>query len=183
MSTLLSLFLNFMQFGLFGVGGGYAAIPLIRTIAVQQNGWLTEAVFTDLIAIAEMTPGPIGINAATFVGLRVGGIAGAACATLGSIAPSLVLVTLLSWLYVRHRGSRAVQIVLRTLRAVIVALIASAAIALFRSAAWAGGRPDWPVALIFVAALALLRLKKLNPILVIAGCGLARALMHAAGVV
>lgn len=183
MNTLLSLFLNFMQFGLFGVGGGYAAIPLIRTIAVQQNGWLTEAVFTDLVAIAEMTPGPIGINAATFVGLRVGGLAGAACATLGCIAPSLVLVTLLSWLYAHSRGSQAVQTVLRTLRAVIVALIASAAIALVRSAAWSGGRVDWAAALIFLAALALLRWKKLNPILVIAGCGLARALMHAAGVV
>ena len=183
MSTLLSLFLNFMQFGLFGVGGGYAAIPLIRTIAVQQNGWLTEAVFTDIVAIAEMTPGPIGINAATFVGLRVGGLAGAACATLGCIAPSLVLVTLLSYLYARSRGSQTLQTVLRTLRAVIVALIASAAIALVRSAAWTGGRVDWAAALIFVAALALLRWKKLNPILVIAGCGFARALLHAAGVV
>ena len=183
MNTLLSLFLNFMQFGLFGVGGGYAAIPLIRTIAVQQNGWLTEAVFTDLIAIAEMTPGPIGINAATFVGLRVGGLAGAVCATLGCIAPSLALVTLLSWLYARSRGSQTVQTVLRTLRAVVVALIASTAIALVRSAAWTGERVDWAAALIFLAALGLLRFKKLNPILVIAGCGLARALMHAGGVV
>lgn len=183
MNILLSLFLNFMQFGLFGVGGGYAAIPLIRAIAVQQNGWLTESVFTDLIAIAEMTPGPIGINAATFVGLRVAGLAGAACATLGCIAPSLALVTLLSWLYSRSRGNQSVQTVLRTLRAVVVALIASAAIALVKSAALDGGRADLFTALIFVAALALLRWKKPSPILIIAGCGLARALLHAAGVV
>ena len=175
------LFVSFMQFGIFGVGGGYAAIPLIRAIAVSQNGWLTEAVFSDLITIAEMTPGPIGINAATFVGLRVAGPMGAVCATLGSIFPSLVLVSLLAWAYARSRGGHTMQTLLRTLRAVMAALIASAALMLIRSAATQDGAFLPVGAALFIAALALLRLKKLNPILVMTGCGALAAVFHAVG--
>ncbi|MBO5500664.1 MAG: chromate transporter, partial [Clostridia bacterium] len=96
---LAELFLSFLQVGLFSVGGGYVAIPLIQQQVVTQHGWLPMSIFNDLVTIAEMTPGPIGINAATFVGVRVGGFPGALVASLGFILPSLLIVSLLCWLY------------------------------------------------------------------------------------
>ena len=81
----LQLFLSFLQVGMFSVGGGYAAMPLIQSQVVEQHGWLTMQEFTDLITIAEMTPGPIAVNSATFVGLRIAQVPGAIIATLGCI--------------------------------------------------------------------------------------------------
>ena len=89
------LFLSFLQIGLFSFGGGYAAMPLIQEQIVNIHGWLDMDQFTDLITISQMTPGPIAINSATFVGIRIGGIPGALVATLGCILPSCIIVTLL----------------------------------------------------------------------------------------
>ena len=91
----LQLFLSFLQVGMFSVGGGYAAMPLIQSQVVEQHGWLTMQEFTDLITIAEMTPGPIAVNSATFVGLRIAQVPGAIIATLGCITPALFFVSLL----------------------------------------------------------------------------------------
>ena len=84
----LRLFMSFLQIGLFSFGGGYAALPLIQEQIVELHGWLSQSEFTDLITISQMTPGPIAVNAATFVGIRVAGIPGAVAATLGCIFPS-----------------------------------------------------------------------------------------------
>ena len=89
----LQLFLSFLQVGMFSVGGGYAAMPLIQSQVVEQHGWLTMQEFTDLITIAEMTPGPIAVNSATFVGLRIAQVPGAIIATLGCITPALFFVS------------------------------------------------------------------------------------------
>lgn len=178
---LFDLFLSFMQVGAFSVGGGYAAIPLIRNIAVSGHAWLTASEFSDLVTIAEMTPGPIAINAATFVGMRLGGLGGAITATLGCIVPSLILVTLLSYLYFKNSGNRTLQAVLTLLRAVMAALIASAALNLILSSAVVDGGVFWPCAALFAAALLLLRLKKGNPIVIMAGCGVLSCIMHALG--
>lgn len=94
---LLDLFLCFVQVGLFSIGGGYAAMPMIQAKAVEYYHWLTMSEFTDLMTIAEMTPGPITVNSATFVGIRMAGIPGALVATMGCILPSLIIVSLLSW--------------------------------------------------------------------------------------
>ena len=91
---MMVLFLVFFQIGLFSVGGGYAAMPLIQSLVVESHGWLTMAEFTNLMTIAEMTPGPIAVNSATFVGMRCAGLPGALVATFGCITPSLILVTL-----------------------------------------------------------------------------------------
>ena len=85
----LALFLSFLQVGMFSIGGGYAAMPLIQNEVVTFHGWMTMSEFTDLITIAEMTPGPIAINAATFVGIRIAGFPGAVIATFACILPSL----------------------------------------------------------------------------------------------
>ena len=175
---LAQLFLSFLQVGAFSVGGGYAAMPLIQAQVVERFGWLTMAEFTNLITIAEMTPGPIAINAATFVGLRIGGVAGALIATFGCILPSLILVSLLSWVYARFRSGEAMQTVLSLLRPVVVALITSAALDILFTAVSAI-RPlspdsfslDWVNAALFGGALLLLRRWKANPIAVMAGCG------------
>ena len=100
----LRLFISFLQIGLFSIGGGYAAMPLIKEQIVDINGWLTLKEFTDLVTIAEMTPGPIAINAASFVGNQIGGILGSVVATLGCVIPSYVIVLSLAWIYFRYKN-------------------------------------------------------------------------------
>lgn len=171
---LLELFFCFFQIGLFSIGGGYAAIPLIEAQAVNANGWLTLAEFTDLVTVAEMTPGPIAINAATFVGNRLYGLPGGVIATLGCIAPSLILVTLLAVLYNKFRKLTVMQNILSTARPVVVALIASAAVTLTVGALFKGGGLSGfdPIALVlFAAALLILRVWKPSPIFVMLACG------------
>lgn len=172
----LQLFLSFMQVGLFSIGGGYAAMPLIQSQVVSGHGWLTMSEFTDLITIAEMTPGPIAVNSATFVGIRIGGIPGAVVATLGCIFPSLFLVSLLAFLYYRYKGVSALQSVLSSLRPAVVALIASAGISILLLVVFGGaqmclGNVNWIGAVIFLTAFIVLRKWKCNPILVMALCG------------
>ena len=175
---LAQLFLSFLQVGAFSVGGGYAAMPLIQAQVVERFGWLTMEEFTNLITIAEMTPGPIAVNSATFVGLRIGGVAGALIATFGCILPSLILVSLLSWAYTRFRSGKAMQTVLSLLRPVVVALISSAALDILFTAVLAQNllspdslSIDWVNVVLFGGALLLLRRWKANPIAVMAGCG------------
>ena len=114
--TYLQLFLSFLQIGALSFGGGYAAMPLIQEQIVTRHGWLSMGEFTDLVTIAEMTPGPIAINAATFVGTRVAGIPGAMAATVGCILPACILVTLIARLYLKYRDLAVLQGVLGSLR-------------------------------------------------------------------
>ena len=94
----IQLFLSFLQIGAFSFGGGYAAMPLIQSQIVNLHHWLDFKEFTDLITISQMTPGPIAINSATFVGTKIAGIPGAIAATLGCILPSCILVTIIAYL-------------------------------------------------------------------------------------
>lgn len=133
------LFLVFVQVGLFSVGGGYAAIPLIQDYVVEGHGWLTMTDFTDLITIAEMTPGPIAINSATFVGMRVGGLGGAVLATLGCILPSGIIVCLFGVSLFQIQKTHAGAGNARTLRPAVVGLIAPAAVSITLLALWGEG--------------------------------------------
>ena len=174
MTDLFELFLAFLQIGTFSIGGGYAAIPLIQSLAVEKYGWLSISEFTDLVTIAEMTPGPIAVNSATFVGLRIAGIPGAITATFGCLLPSLSIVSVLGLIYFKYRTLPALQSVLSCLRPAVVALIASAGIKMFVNmptggAAWsalAATDVNWVGLCTFAAALFLLRKFKSNPILV-----------------
>ena len=96
---LSSAFFSFLQIGMFSFGGGYAAMPLIQGQVVKAHAWLSMAEFTDLITISQMTPGPIAVNSATFVGLKIAGVFGAFAATLGCILPSCIIVTIIARLY------------------------------------------------------------------------------------
>lgn len=126
----LELFWSFFQVGLFSIGGGYAAMPLIQDQAVEIHPWLTMTGFADIMAIAEMTPGPIALNAATFVGIQVAGLPGALIATIGCIFPSCVIVMALAYMYYRFRGLSVMQGILAGLRPAVIAMIASAGISL-----------------------------------------------------
>lgn len=178
----LQLFLSFLQVGMFSVGGGYAAIPLIRDQVVTGHTWLTMSEFTDLITIAEMTPGPIAVNSATFVGIRIAGPLGAIIATIGCITPSLFIVSLLAYIYYRYKNVSALQSVLASLRPAVVALIAGAGLSILRLVAFQGNAValasvNWVGILIFVAAFIALRKFKTNPILTMLCCGAANLIV------
>lgn len=183
--TLLELFVSFLQVGALSVGGGYAAIPLIKSQVVERHAWLTMAEFTDLVTIAEMTPGPIAINAATFVGVRIEGLLGAVVATLGSILPSVVIVSLLAVLYKRYHGLSLVSSVLASLRPAVVALIAAAGLSILSQVVLMGEalameNVQFIETALFVIAFVLLRRFKWNPILTMAACGAAGLALHMA---
>ena len=177
-ANLWQLFLSFMQVGMFSIGGGYAAMPLIQHQVVDLHGWLTMQEFVDIVTISQMTPGPIAINSATFVGTRIAGLPGAIIATIGCVFPSCIIVLTLAWVYYRYRTLSVVQGVLGGLRPAVVAMIASAGVSILVTALWNGAAAslnpadlDWIAALLFVAALFVLRRWKLNPIWVMVGTG------------
>lgn len=181
----LELFWSFFQIGLFSIGGGYAAMPLIQNQVVDLHSWLTMTQFADIITIAEMTPGPIAINAATFVGIRVAGFPGAVIATAGCVAPSCVIVMTLACIYYRFRQLNIVQGVLSGLRPAVIAMIASAGISLLMMALY-GQRtlPDDLLSLdviavmIFTGAVCVLRKWKPSPLWVMAGSGVAGIILY-----
>ena len=174
----LQLFWSFFQIGSFSFGGGMAAIPLIQSQIVDLHGWLTLAEFTDLIAISQMTPGPIAINAATFVGTQIAGVGGAVASTVGCILPSCVLVSLLAWVYGKYKEMAVVSGVLAGLRPAVVALVLSAGLSILVMSFWgeAGfswnlALVDWVAVLLFGLGLFILRKWKPSPIWVMLGCG------------
>lgn len=181
----IELFLCFAQIGLFSIGGGYAAMPLIREQAVEIRGWLTMTQFGDIMTISEMTPGPIAINSATFVGIQVAGVPGAVFATLGCIFPSLIIVLGLAFVYYRFKNLNVVQGVLTGLRPAVVAMIASAGISLILMAFWGGQDlscimkvPDLIAVFLFSAGLFILRKWKISPIYLMGGCGLVGLIIY-----
>ena len=177
MNIYLQLFISFVQIGALSFGGGYAAMPLIQQQVVTLHGWLSPAEFTDLITIAEMTPGPIAINSATYVGYTVGaqagnawcGILGAALATFAVCLPSLTLMLLITRFFLRLKQNPVVEGAMKGMRPVVIGMIASAALLLMFPHSKAPDEQNfidgWSWALfggVFVASV-----KKVNPILLI----------------
>ena len=175
---LLQLFWSFFQVGLFSIGGGMSAMPLIQNQVVNLHGWLSLTEFTDLITIAEMTPGPIAINSATFVGIQIADPAGAVIATIGCVLPSCIIVSALAWIYFHFQSASLVQGVLAGLRPAVVALIASAGVTILTLVIWGEGgfvpgldHINVISVVLFAGALVVLRKWKPNPIFVMLGCG------------
>lgn len=173
----LQLFFSFLQVGMFSFGGGYAAMPLIQGQVVTAHKWLSMSEFTDLITISQMTPGPIAVNSATFVGIKIAGIPGALVATFGCILPSCIIVTVIAKLYLKYRNMAMLQGVLNSLRPAVVAMIASAGISILITAFWGNAAAialagtKWSLVVIFVACIVLLRKIKMNPIWVMVLAG------------
>ncbi len=156
---LLTLYFSFLKVGLFTIGGGYAMIPLMEAEVITVNQWLSPAEFLDVIAIAEMTPGPVSINAATFIGYKLAGVAGSLVASLGVITPSLVLLLLLSRILFRLIQKPGTEKILKGLRSAMIALILLASYSLGLTAVI-----DLPSALIFAVILIASLLYQISPI-------------------
>ena len=172
----LQLFLSFLQIGAFSFGGGYAAMPLIQNQVVDLHHWLSLSEFTDLITISQMTPGPIAVNSATFVGIKIAGIPGAIIATLGCILPACIIVTIIAWLYLKYRNMESLQVVLNTLRPAVVSLIATAGLTIIISAIFGGmgiaiETIKIQMVVIFGICMLLLMKWKMNPIAVMVLAG------------
>ncbi len=183
--TLIRLFWSFFQIGMFSIGGGMAALPLIQNQVVDLHHWLTLTEFTDLITIAEMTPGPIAINSSTFVGLRIAGIPGAIIATVGCILPSCVIVSLLAWIYYKFKGLTVIQGILSGLRPAVVALIASAGLSVFILTVWGESGFSTSIqninpipVLLFTMSIFILRKWSPSPILIILGSGIVGGIIY-----
>ena len=160
-------------------------MPLIQNQVVDIHPWLNMTQFADIMTIAEMTPGPIAINAATFVGIQVAGLPGAIIATIGCVFPSCVIVMTLAYVYYRFRGLSMVQGILAGLRPAVIAMIASAGISLLIMAIY--GQRELPTSLlscdmiavvIFSVSLFILRKWKPNPLWVMAGSGVAGVILY-----
>ncbi len=164
---LWELFFSYAKIGIFTFGGGYAALPLIQEEIVQYRGWMTIQEFSDLLTISQMTPGPIAINAATFVGAKVAGFPGAIIATLGSITPAFIIVLTLAYLYNKYKKLTAIQSVLQSLRPAIVAFITSAGVTLALASIFPSSEfreVDFFSIVVIILGLYMLRSSKIPPI-------------------
>lgn len=166
----IQLLWSFFQVGLISFGGGYAAMTPIFDQVVTKYGWLSAQDFSDLVTISQMTPGPIALNSASFVGLQIAGLPGAIVATIGNVLPSLIIVSLLAYIYFRFSGVKIMQTILESLRPAVVSLIAIAAISLLSTALFDTGINQLNLVL-FVFSLILLNKTKLDPTLIMLVCG------------
>ncbi len=164
LGTLLGVFL---KIGAFTFGGGYAMIPLIEREVVEKKQWITSQDMLDIVAIAESTPGPIAINTATFVGYKTAGAFGAACATLGVVLPSFVIISLISLVLRQFRELVVVQFAFQGIRAGVLALIAKALWSMYKKC------PKSPLSYIIMAlSFVVAAFTDVNVILIIEACAL-----------
>lgn len=161
------LFLTFLKIGTFTFGGGYAMIPLIQKEVVDQRKWITDEDILEIVAIAESTPGPIAINAATFVGFRVCGFFGALLATLGVVLPSFLIILGISYVLREFANEKAVQYAFRGIRAGVLALILKALWSMYRQCP-----KNLPSYIVIGAAFILAAFLNVPVLLIIIGCAL-----------
>ncbi|MBQ3197976.1 MAG: chromate transporter [Alistipes sp.] len=163
----LQLLYSYLKIGFFGFGGGYAMLSLIQNEVVVQNQWMTNAQFTDIVAISQMTPGPIAINSATYVGYTVAGFWGSVVATTAVCLPALTLMILITRFFLQLRDNRYVKGAIAGMKPIVVGMIGAAALLLMfpKSADGASFIDGWSWALFAMAMVA--SLKKVNPILLI----------------
>jgi len=195
--TLLQLFGTFFVIGLFTIGGGYAMLSLIQGEVVVNHAWLSEGAFTDIVAISQMTPGPVGINTATYVGYDVLaglsgspviGVIGSLVATLALVLPSFMIMLLIVRAYTHFSHNPLFEGVMGWLRPAVVGLIGAAAVILLLRTAWTGCTPhvsivrenmtDWKSWCLFGGAFVASYWGKVGPILVIILAGVAGLLLY-----
>lgn len=166
MNILTELFISFFKIGAFSFGGGYAMLPLLEKEVIKTHHWMTKTEFIDIFAISEMTPGPIAVNAATFLGYKVGGIIGAVTATLAVILPSFIVVSLIFAFIVKFKSSPYVDWIFKGIRPVVFGLILAAGITVARTSI-----VDIKSFLVGVLLFYLVTFRKFNPIwgIVLAG--------------
>lgn len=166
MNILVNLFISFLKIGTFSFGGGYAMLPFIQREIVENHGWISINEFVDIIGISQMTPGPVAINTATFVGYKLSGVLGSVAATLGVVTTSFILVTIASRMIDKFKESKMLKSALMGMRPVLIALIINAFLSLAIES-----YTDLKSVLISLFIGAILLSKKVHPIMsiVIAG--------------
>ena len=180
------LFITFFEIGLFGFGGGYGMLSLIQNETVEHWHWLTSSEFTDIVAISQMTPGPIGINSATYCGYtavfkcynsHLMGILGSATATFALVLPSLILMVLISKMFMKYMHHHSVESVFRGLRPAVVGLLAAATLLLMTPDNFSTPSANpWQFCIscfLFLAAFVGVKFVKVNPIRMILYCAVA----------
>lgn len=170
--VLFDLFFTFLKIGAFAFGGGYAVLPFIEQYVVNDKAWLTIQELTDLVSLSQMTPGPIAINSATFIGTKVAGIPGALAATAGNVLPQLTLMMILGYFLFGGRKLKFLDAILVGLKPAIVGLIAIAALSMFTSSLFIGKAWDFSaISLLgaagFVLGFFFYRKKKLSVIQIV----------------
>jgi chromate transporter len=165
--VLAQLFLSFAKIGAFSFGGGYAMIPLISKEVVESKAWLSMPEFIDVIALSQATPGPIAINAATYVGYKIGGFWGSVVATTGVVFPSFVIMMVLGYLFFRYRDIGFVKDIFRGVRPAAVALVLAAALSIVSSSV-TGTLPAIVAAAVILGILAL----DIDPVVLLLASGI-----------
>lgn len=179
----LELFYTFFKIGLFGFGGGYAMLSMIQGEVVVRHQWITSQEFTDIVAISQMTPGPIGINTATYVGyMAANNVWGSAIATLAVVLPSFILMIAISRFFLRYQKHPIVLAIFQGLRPAVVGLLASAALLLMNTENFGSPTDDSRSFLIslllFIGVFVGTQRFKLSPILLIVLCGLVGFILY-----
>ncbi len=187
MNTAFRLFWMFLKIGLLSIGGGYAIIPLIQEQVVKRSGSISPKMFTDIITISQMTPGPLAVNTATFVGIQIGGIGGAVAATFGCVLCGVIICLFLHRFFQKHKESAYVFEVLKGLKSASLGLIISAAVTIISIAFWGTqaleiknviSLMNWTALAVFSIMLLVLRKWKLNPVLVMLISGMAGLVLY-----
>ncbi|MDI9489952.1 MAG: chromate transporter [Saccharofermentanales bacterium] len=183
----LELFWVFFKIGIFAFGGGYAALPLIENYVVNQYSWLTIREMTDLVSLSQMTPGPIAINAATFVGTKVGGISGAIIATIGNVTFPFILMMTMGYLMFGGKKIKFLDKILTALKPAIVGLIAVASISMLSSSIFPDDsytlqNVNWLGLIGFVLGISFYSKKKLSVIQLILLGAVIGVLIHAVSI-
>ncbi|WP_246060453.1 chromate transporter [Peptoniphilus catoniae] len=172
MTKLLDLYLIFAKIGILAFGGGYASIPLIEKYIVEENSWITMLEFRDLVSISQMTPGPIAINSATFVGQKVMGFLGSVVATLGFVTPQLILMMILGYfLFSKGKKFKVLDWILNGIKAGIVSLIFISAIKLFKASIFPQGFTSFNISAAICFALGIYMYLKKYSLFKMVFCG------------
>ena len=174
MISFLLLYLEFFKIGLFAIGGGLATLPFLLDLAGKYPEWLTMQDISNMIAVSESTPGPMGINMATFVGNNVGnmvtgsswgGFLGGMAATLGEVTPSIIIIVIVAGILTKFKSNRYVQWAFYGLRATVIALIGYAACQVYKVALVRSGVVFWPKLVFFALLLfGMIKFRKVHPI-------------------
>lgn len=165
----LQLFVTFFKIGLFGFGGGAAMLSLIQYEVVENHPWLTSQEFTDMVAISQVTPGPIGINTATYAGyLATDSVFGSVVATTAIVLPSFIIMMIIASMISRFKENPWIKSIMSSLKPVIIGLIAAAALLLITEETFGLQYSDWKAWIILVVAFILIKHLKVSPILMIA---------------
>lgn len=165
--NVMLLFLTFLKIGAFTFGGGYAMIPLIQKEVVEKKKWISNQDILDVVAIAECTPGPIAVNAATFIGYKIAGFLGAFCATMAVVLPSFIIIIAISFVLNQFENMKIVQYAFEGIRAGVLALIIKALVSMYRQC------PKNPASYIIAgAAFVFVTFCKVNVLVVIIGCAI-----------